>query len=257
MNCKAVFIQLVFLLAISFPGHAQRSQKRDKFPSYFGFQYKPLFAGDFLGTSTTVLSEGSYTATVKQKFGYSFGATVRVALTRYISLETGINLVQRNYGVSYAYPDSSLTANGRLSMLNYDVPLNGLVYIQLSENMYMNTSLGVSAVYRPSNVFDTTLVEPYDIFALEGRRTSTVGVEMNANVGFEYRTESSGIFYIGISGRVPFKPIYEIAGIYQNGSKKVVAFGQLTGTYLSLDFRYFFPNTRNRGTQFKPGPIEQ
>jgi hypothetical protein len=257
MNCKSVIIQLVFLFGIILPGQAQRSKKRDKFPSYFGFQYKPLFAGDFLGTSTTTLSEGTLTAVVKQKFGYSFGASVRVGLTRLVSLETGINLVQRNYNVDYDYPDSSLTAHGRLSMLNYDIPLNGLVYIQLGEALFMNTSLGVSAVYRPSNVFDTTLVEPYDLFALEGRRTSKVGLEMNANVGFEYRTESSGIFYIGISGRVPFKPIYEIAGIYQSGSTKVAAFGQLTGTYLSLDFRYFFPNTRNRGTQFMQGPIEQ
>lgn len=257
MKIRTVIISCLFLLGIIFPGHAQRSKKRDKFPSYFGFQYKPLFAGDFLGTSTTNLSEGTFSATVKQKFGYSFGASVRVALTRYISLETGFNLVQRNYNIAYDLPDSSLQAKGRLSMQNYDIPLNGLVYIQLGEQLYMNTSLGVSMVYRPSNVVDTTLVPPYSIFALEGRRTSKVGLEMNANVGFEYRTESSGIFYVGISARVPFQPIYDVAGVYQRSSTKIVAVGQLTGTYLSLDFRYFLPNMRNSGTQFKPGPIEQ
>jgi hypothetical protein len=54
-------------------------------------QFKPLIAGNFLGSSQLKLNNEQFFAVVNQKFGYSFGANVRIGLTKLISLETGID----------------------------------------------------------------------------------------------------------------------------------------------------------------------
>lgn len=254
-----------FLLAVLFlwSGSAfllaqqPRPEKREKFPSYFGLQFKPLIPGNFLGTSQVKVSDKEFFATFTQTFGYSFGANVRIGLTKLISLETGINQVQRNYNIDFSIPDSNLYAKNNFGMVNYDVPLNALFYIQLSEKFFMNASLGGSIVYNPTDVATKTVDNKNNAFIHEGRRYSRVGFEMSANFGVEFRTEKSGIFYLGTSGRIPVKPIFQVAAVYERQYYKRVAIGDMIGTYLSFDIRYYLPNIKNKGTQFIPGPIEQ
>lgn len=235
----------------------EKREKKEKFPSYFGLQFKPLIAGNFLGSSQLKLNNEQFFAVVNQKFGYTFGANVRIGLTKLISLETGINQVVRNYNIDFSIPDSNLYVQNDISFLNYDIPFNALIYIQLSDKIFMNGSLGGSMVYNPSDVATKLALQGGNVFIQEGRRFSKVGFEMNANFGGEYRTEKNGIFYVGISGRIPLKPIYQIAAVYERQSYSKVAVGNLIGTYVSFDFRYYLPNIKNKGVQFIPGPIEQ
>jgi hypothetical protein len=255
------FIIVGYLIQISFFSAAQQPQnarlKKDKFPSYFGLQFKPLIPGDFLGKSTFEVSQDQLYAKFSQKLGYSFGASVRIGLTKLISLETGINMVQRNYNIDFAVADSNLYASNQFETVNYDIPLNLLIYIQLSERIFMNTSFGGSFIYNPTNVATKMTLDKGHAFIHEGRRVSKAAAEFNANVGIELRTEKNGIFYVGVTGKVPFKPIYKIAAIYSKESYTKVATGEMTGTYLSLDFRYYFPNVAPKGQQFINGPIDQ
>lgn len=234
-----------------------QQEKKEKVPSYFGIQFKPLIPGDFLGKSKLDLNADQLYATFTQKFGYSFGASVRVGLTKLISLETGINQVQRHYNVDFSIPDSGLYMRNDFGLVNYDIPVNVLFYIQLSDQTFMNASLGGSLVYNPSDVATTGTPGGAHVFNHEGRRISRVAFEINGNVGFELRTEKSGIFYLGGSGRIPLKPIFDVAAVYENKSYRKVAVGSLIGTYLSLDLRYYLPNVKNKGVQFVKGPIEQ
>ncbi len=261
---KKSIIRMLFLihfLSVSVASFAQNSdikkEKKDKFPSYFGLQFKPLIAGNFLGSSQLKLNNEQFYAVINQKFGYSFGANVRIGLTKLISLETGINQVVRNYNIDYSIPDSNLYVQNDIGFLNYDIPLNSLIYIQLSDKIFMNASLGGSMVYNPTDVATKLALQGGNVFIQEGRRFSKLAFEMNANFGAEYRTEKNGIFYVGISGRIPVKPIYEIAAVYERQSYKNKATGNLIGTYISFDFRYYLPNIKNKGVQFIPGPIDQ
>lgn len=255
-----VFLFVLFFVNVSFSLHAQLNKpaKRERFPSYFGLQFKPLIPGDFLGTSQVKLNQDELFATFTQKFGYSFGANVRVGLTKLISLETGINQVQRNYDIDFSVPDSNLTAKNDFGIINYDIPINALFYIQLTDKFFMNASLGGSIVFNPSDV--RTKVAASDgksAFVHEGRRISKLAFETSANFGVEFRTEKSGIFYIGTSGRIPLRPIFDVAATYERGGYKQKAIGSMTGTYLSFDFRYYLPNIKTKGQQFIPGPVEQ
>ncbi len=233
------------------------SQKREKFPSYFGIQFKPLIPGDFLSKSVVSVTDTGFIGTFTQKQGYSFGATVRIGLTKLISFETGINQVQRNYKIDFNLVDSAVTAKTSVGIISYDIPLNALIYIQLSEKIFTNASLGTSFVYYPSNVGTTVSVEPKHVFIGEGRRNKRFDFEINANLGFELRTEKNGFFYVGASAKIPFAPIFKVAASYEyESSQKALAIGDINGAYLSLDLRYFFPNIKNKGQQFNKGPIE-
>lgn len=257
------FILLFISIALyAFAGHAQDDEnslyeKHDKFPSYFGLQIKPLIPTSLMGTKNLLLRQDNLIAEFEQKTGYSFGASVRVGITKLISIETGINFVQRKYHYNFSVPDSNLVAERDFRIISYDLPVNALFYIQLGKNFYMNASLGVAIVYNPTEIRTQVNLPGLNKFIQEGRRYSRFAFEANANVGFEYRTEKSGIIYLGISSRVPFKPIFKVAASYENQGMKTVAIGDINGSYLSLDLRYYLPNVKRKGPQFIPGPITQ
>lgn len=234
------------------------SQKNDRFPSYFGFQFKPLIPGDFLAKSVIKTGDNQFSGTFTQKYGYSFGAVTRVGITRLISFETGINQIKRNYQIDFAIPDSNLYGQTTLSIISYDIPLTVMVYIQLSEQFYTNASLGSSLVYYPSNVGSYTAVDNKVVFSAEGRRNRRFDAEINGNLGFELRTAKKGFFYLGTSGKIPFSAIYKVAAVYEFPSDESVAVtGEINGAYLSIDLRYFFPNSKSKVNSYNEGPIRQ
>jgi len=240
---------------------AQPREKRDKFPSYFGLIAAPVFPTNVLGDKTSIFRDSTQTMTTtfNQKTGYMFGASVRIGLTKRISIETGLTQIRRNFSVNHSIPDSSVLETKTFSFVSYDIPINGLVYVQLTENIYMNAALGVSISHYPSDIIDTIRPGGKNFLTQEGRRIKRTWFSFNAGIGFEYRTEKSGTFYIGGAGKVPLLPIMFGVGIMNQvgTSQRLVAYGPVDGSYLSVDIRYYFPNLRNKGTQFKPGPIEQ
>lgn len=252
---KPLFCVLLIIVVTSFRLNSQTV--REKIPSYFGIQYKPLFPENFLSVTEIKLEQGGLKAQFTQLQGYSFGATVRIGFSKLISFETGINQVKRTYRTNYQLVDSSLVGETRFGILNYDIPFNLLFYIQLSKKIFMNVSLGSSLNFFPSNVGVYTIIDKH-LFTSEGRRANHFSGTINGNIGFEYRTEKYGFFYLGTSGVIPFKNIYQVAANYEYGNTVIYsAVGTLNGGYLSLDFKYFFPLISKKGQQLKKGPIQQ
>ena len=239
-------------------------KKKARVPSYFGLKVSPIFPTAFIGEKTLSLSQENdqvirMNTTITQKIGYSFGGTVRAGLTKFISLETGINYNQRSFDIEMDLPDSSINATNDISFVSYDVPINALFYIKLAEEWYINASLGVAFTFSPSDIGILTSPKKKHIFRHAGLVEKKVGAELNANLGFEFRTRKDGFFYIGGSARVPFKPLFEFYMQYNYTSSAVqqIVHAPIDGSYLSLDFKYFFPNIKNKGVQFQDGPIEQ
>ncbi len=247
----------VFISILTFFRVEIYAQKKVNPPSYFGIQFKPLIPGDFLSKSVITVLDSGFIGTFTQKQGYSFGATVRVGLTKLISLETGINQVKRNYQIDFNLQDSSLSARSSFGILSYDIPINAMIYIQLSKKIFTNASLGTSFINYPSNVGSSVIVEQKHLFISEGRRNRRFDFELNANLGFELRTEKSGFFYLGASAKIPFAPIFKVAASYEySNAVEKLAIGNVNGSYLSIDLRYFFHNVKTKGQQFNVGPIE-
>ena len=249
---------LFILLLFTFVSFNVESQNRRKAENYFGFQYKPLIPFGLVGDRPFEMQEEGFLTTVRPNLGYSFGATVRAGISELLAIEVGMNYTKRNFTMDYSVADSNIVGSGQFGFINFEVPVNFLVYIKLSRKFYMNTSIGASVNYNPSNIRTLSNPEGQHLFIFEGRRLAFFDYNMNANVGFEYRTRKDGIFYLGVSGRLPFNPLIQVAAEYNYDTFELVSFGFVEGATFSLDLKYFFHNTKiKKGVQFKGGPIEQ
>tara|TARA_B100000508_G_scaffold47307_1_gene36825 strand:+ start:17104 stop:17871 length:768 start_codon:yes stop_codon:yes gene_type:complete len=250
---KLIILVLFTLISIDVSAQSRRSTE-----NYFGFQFKPLIPFGLVGDRPFEMQEANFRTTVSPAFGYSYGAAVRVGLTELLALETGINYTKRNFNLEYEVADSNIAGQDNFGFVNFEVPVNALVYIKLGRQAYMNTSIGASANYNPSNIRTSSNPEGAHLFIFEGRRFAFFDFHINANVGFEYRTKESGIFYAGISGRIPFRPLMQVAAEYSYDTYDIVSFGLVEGATFSFDLKYFFHNNkRKKGVQFNEGPIEQ
>ena len=100
---------MILFCAVSLLSFGQK-RKKDRFPSYFGIVASPVIPNNFIGAVHTELldSSGSMTTDFHNKWGFTFGATIRIGLTKNISLETGISQVRRIYNVGVSIPDSNI-----------------------------------------------------------------------------------------------------------------------------------------------------
>ncbi|MBI3503121.1 MAG: hypothetical protein HY063_15145 [Bacteroidetes bacterium] len=196
-----------------------------------GFQYKPIFPSAFFSTATNSVSQNGIDFSISQKFGYCAGMVLRRGITKRFSFETGINYVKRNYSLSIT--DTTFTGNSDFAIIGYEIPLQGLIFIQLGKKLYMNSSAGISWDMYPSNV--KTADSYFNHYAA---RHFLFQSSVLANVGYEFRTVKSGYFYIGGSYHLPFSYFYLSAIEYT--PQKEITHMKLRGNYLTLDFRYFF-----------------
>ena len=206
----------------------------------FGLMYKPIVPNSLIGFFEQDFDDPPFHSTVKQKFGHSAGMLVRVGLTERISLETGITFTQRNFGLSYELPDSGYTATDRVRVVGYSIPVSCLVFIRLGEQWFMNTSLGAAVTAFPSDVTTNVPVGINEYFLQEGAYRSKVQGAALANVGWEYRTNSKGYWYIGASYHLPFIPIMTFAMSYEYPAGQNLKIDNIRGSYLTLDLRYYF-----------------
>lgn len=244
---------LFFLILFGFQSIGQG--KRSKVPSYFGIQVSPVFPTQFIGNPVVELQEGGFSSTITQKAGYSFGATVRAGITELIAFDSGISFTQRNFDVQAAHIDSNASIQNTLSLIEYNIPLNLLFYIKLTDELYANASFGGMITYKPTDVAIVDYDNGLNKFVHRSYINGKAGFDLNASLGFEYRTKKKGFFYVGGTARVPLKPAFVILAEYSYKGYDIDLYNNVDGSFLSLDFKYFFPNIRNKGMQFRNGPI--
>lgn len=199
-----------------------------------GIQVKPIFTSKFFGTGPEEISQNGFNYTISQNTGFSGGLVIRKGYTKTLSIEFGINYSRRKITMESLYNGQSSVAQMRI--VGYEIPVSQLVFIRLSEKIYMNVSAGLCINMFPSDVQSTNEV----LYAIGGRKL-IFNPSLIANVGFEYRTKDKGFFYLGTSLNRPFSPIYGLGIDYVINNNIVnSAITNLQGTYLTIDFRYFF-----------------
>lgn len=250
MKYVLVYITLTLLFSFSF-------SQDEKVSSYFGVQVRPVIPTNVVGEKQVTVINDNFKASITQTLGYSFGATVRAGITKLIAFETGINYTQRNFDLSMSLLDTHVNANDNISFISYDIPINLLMYIQLSKSYYMNSSMGFVSVFSPTDIVKVTETGGIHSFENYGS-VNRVTFNFNANIGFEYRTEKKGFFYLGGSIRVPLQPAFHWASAHmiQQVTGYTIATSNVSGSFLSIDLKYFFPNIKQKGAQPKKGPIE-
>lgn len=198
---------------------------------------------EFLTVEKLNLSNNDFEATVSQKFGNNFGAVIRWGFTRALSLETGLNYINRKFEMATSVASTGAKSNGKFGIVGYEIPIQGLINVQLNRNSFLNVATGVSTNWIASNVGS----ESNDKNFYQITYTKKMNLAYIANIGYEYRTDKSGYFYIGASLTNPFYSIGLIDVIYDeyNQTKQTLT-GKLSGSYISLDLRYFFNETKKK-----------
>ena len=229
-------MRVITFLVILLMGNFSIAQKGT---TSFGLQLKPIVPVSYFQAGPLNLSDTIVDIEIKQKLGYSMGMIIRHNITNLISFETGINYVRRNYAIAATSKIGTLNDQLEFGFVNYEIPLQALVYVQLSKRIYMNVSSGIGLNAYPSHVISSGENLLLEQLSLRGR---IIGLSYLANIGFEYKTEEKGNFYLGASLVTPLSPITEtkIKYEYQNATfSEFTAF--LNGNYITIDLRYFFP----------------
>lgn len=203
----------------------------------FGLQVKPVFAMPYFDPLTE-LQRPDLRGRIELEGGIAYGMSVRVGLTRIISIETGIGQIQRRYTFGLSNDTSGYNGSGNVRYVGYEIPITVLAYIRTGERTYMNAALGFSADLYPSDVqaeLDEGFIYLY--------RNSWVQPGIIGNLGWEYRTEKSGIFYLGATFHRPFGDMAIGDLTYWDVRQNFLPYpmrGALNGGYLTADLRYYF-----------------
>lgn len=223
--------------------HAQKGKSKKKKEYVFGAQIKPIIPINYFGAGPVDLSDTVTNLSINPKLGYSIGMVLRRDFTNLLSFETGINYTRRNFDIITNEAKRDTSDKADFGFVSYQIPLQALVYIRLSENFYMNTSGGIGVDWYASSVLslgDNGLIQHLS------KKAYWMHFSALANVGFEYRTEKKGRFYIGASFVNPLRPITNtiIRYNYQNADTQRYE-TKLRGTYITIDLRYFFANNED------------
>src|SRR5688572_11904537 len=139
------------LIAVLFVLAAIRASAQERVVTA-GIQFKPIFSSKFFNTGPEEMTVDGVEFTLKPQSGYCIGMVIRRGFTNTISIESGINYVKRNYAISIDDPDSSVVSNSDFSIISYEIPFQGLIFIQLSDEIFMDVALGASFDFYPSDV---------------------------------------------------------------------------------------------------------
>ena len=206
----------------------------------FGITVKPVFPSEYFRTGPKVSFDNDIQFTLTQNSGFSAGGTIRYGINKTLSIESGLSFVKRIYQLDIA--DSSAVISTDFKVIGYEIPLQALVFIQLSKHIWMNVALGPELSIFPSDIRTTG-----DHFVQETARQSQKNIlkgGMLANIGWEWRTPKSGYIYLGSSYHRSFSDVYtNYAGYLKTPrAKDVYAYSStpLAGDYIAIDIRYYF-----------------
>jgi len=208
-----------------------------------GIQLKPMIPSKYFGTGTENAEMEDLKVNFQPNPGVNFGMVVRKGISRNWSIESGICMVQRNFTLYYTHPLLLQEKQLRFRYIGYEIPIQAMVFVKLTDKIFMNASGGVSLDLYPSNVessaFEYRDTQRFDFYQ-KTYKNGWIQPALLANYGFEWRTPSSGYFYLGASYHRPFQHIGTTRVEFKVDDDPTTVFVLLGGNYLTADFRYFF-----------------
>ena len=204
----------------------------------FGIGLRPGFPSQYFRTGPVVFSDSTSTFSQVQQSGISYGGFIRHGINNRFSVETGIVYTKRNY--RFDVNDPLVNEAGDFSIIGYEIPLSGLVFIQLGQQFWMSAGMGASLDIFPSDV-STSGPRTLQYSARERKVNSAV----SARLGIEWRSKNSGTIYTGAYYHRGLQTFYtNIIETYPDGdfAGKFATIGRtpMQGDYFGIELKYFF-----------------
>jgi hypothetical protein len=240
---------IIFSLLCASVAYAQNDENQLELTA--GVEFRALMPVSFFTMDDVSLTDSlnTFNANISYAGGYGFGGVIRLKVTKLLNFESGIYYTNRKYNYDITDEQLGYESSTDIRTVSYEIPIKGLIYIRMAEQVYTNVSIGVSVDFFASDVavFDS------DYTAL-GYRENWVKLAALGNLGVEYRSKESGYFYIGGSFHSPFGDSYFTqVDYFPNGDNVKFSSntGFMDGAYFSIDFRYFFAPKEVKRTKVK------
>ena len=230
-----LFLTIVLVFSCTFLLNAQEHKKGE---TIFGLEVKGIIPSTILNAGEQSIGNDSIQVQINSDYGFAFGMIIRHNFTKMFTLETGIHMTRRFYPIDVNNTKTSVQSSSKIEYISYEIPIQWLLYIRMTEHLYMNTILGTAFDIYPSDV-----IKVEDNYAYIIQPKSWLQLSLLASVGFEYRTAKMGYFYFGATIHRPFTEVANLTLSYYEdpSTPDFINFsGEISGTYLSLDLRYFF-----------------
>ena len=237
-NKLIIFILISFVLSV----------KGQETKTTFGLQYKPIIPSKYFNSSHINEIFGEYTTNLTPKYSNVFGMIIRQKINKTFSIESSLNYTQKNYTLTINNSTVNINDFTNFGIRSYEIPMQLLTYVRILNAWHLNVAFGISHNVLASDVLsygnNTTFFFQNTYRKNGGYRA------LLTNVGVEYRTEEKGSFYMGTSLHRPWGEIGRIYPEYTDEENSFNTFNnfndkfflELTGNFITIDFRYFFPN---------------
>ena len=201
-----------------------------------------MVGGGLINEGDPSNSENGIDFAYDKKFGFSAGMVIRKGFSKMFSLETGLGFVQRNFDLRVEDEGKDYAFKQEFGVVGYELPVLGLVYIQLSQQAFMDASFGMAFDFFPS---DVAVFSDDNRVIMESQRTSWIQPALTANIGWEWRSKKNGTFYVGGTYHRTFGESFSFLTSYEydktnTSSVETRSLIKVNGNYVTLDFRYFF-----------------
>ncbi|MFM9055219.1 MAG: hypothetical protein ACKOQY_00805 [Bacteroidota bacterium] len=226
-------LSLVFILGVT-----ATHLPAQKAVTTFGILLRPGFPSSYFRTGPISFSDSTTSHSLVQESGLSYGGVVRHEFDKRFSVESGIVYTRRNY--RFDLSDGAYSEKGEYRIVAYEIPMTGLVTIQLGEALHMSAGLGASIDIYPSDVATSG-----DYYLHYSARKRTSNLALNAQLGAEWRSRKSGWIYLGFLYHRSASPTYttlieyypnaDFAGAYATQGRT-----ELQGDYFGAELRYYF-----------------
>ncbi len=244
-------ILLIFLFTFSF-GQKNKSSKSSrslKKQTIFGIQVSPIIPTNILEKNNYQFQSDTVNYSINNLTSFSYGVEIRHYFTYKFAINTGILYTKRNINVNYEsqhtihnnnLTDTNFTRD--LKFIAFEIPIKLSGYVRLTEDVYMSIAGGLNINFYPSHIrVDNVYMQRIGTF---GWMFFQAG--FSANLGWEYRTPNSGIFYLGAGYQTRLDDMASIMFFEKETIHKANYFHNISGSYFSIDLKYFFPINENK-----------
>ena len=230
---------LICFLFFSISLSAQNNQEKEQ---YIGFLVGSMIPINNFGVSSIELSENNSNITLNNKIGYNFGMVFKSIFTKSFSLESGIVFYQRNFRLTGSSSNLSgvLRDTSFFSYISYGIPTQGIVYIQLGNELFLRNSIGFNIDFYASSVASKGIYFGIDHLS---ERARWINGSITGNLGFEKRSDQLGTFYFGAEVNIPISAIAVTKLKYNYGGNNPDRYENLflRGNYFGIQFKYYLP----------------
>lgn len=240
---RTLFAVFAALLLSPLSGLAQLDDD-ERFAITAGVEFRSLQNFPIFNLDSVVLVDpnNNFRGVYELQDGIGFGGVIRMRLSKIWNIESGLYYTRRRYRFDIQDLQQPFEDQNQFRVISYEIPIKGLVYIQLGDQLYMNVAMGVAF-----NFFASDIIRLERTYNFQGYKPAWMRFGVLGNVGFEWRTEKNGYFYLGatwhqIQGAIMrteinyYRASEESAGQFEHVGRQR---DFLDGTYFSIDLRYF------------------